>query len=337
MNSSEPLAPALEQSASLPGRRSLRVAVLRATSFSWRRRRRSSARSITQSRSLLACCGEAASQWSKVSRIAFSTMRPASTVASLSLVWPWNSGSRMKTESMEAQVAITSSVVTAAMRFCLVDALGVLAQAAQQRDAQAVLVRAAFGRRHRVAVRGREPVLVRHPGDRPFQRAVAAGLGDLAGEDLVGDQLLALDVVEQVVLQAVRELEGRFRRNVVDALDQRRRAFPADLDAAEQIGLGARHLEQAAGLEMGVLAEDLVIGLEAHLGAAPVEHAAHGLELALRQAAGEDLPVEGLAARDLDLEDLGRGRSPPTRRRRAGRRRSRRPSSRTYRPRAAWS
>jgi hypothetical protein len=53
MNSSEPLAPALEQSASLPGRRSLRVAVLRATSFSWRRRRRSSARSITQSSSLV--------------------------------------------------------------------------------------------------------------------------------------------------------------------------------------------------------------------------------------------------------------------------------------------
>ena len=58
---------------------------------------------------------------------------------------------------------------------------------------------------------------------------------------------------------------------------------------------------------MGVLAEDLVIGLEAHLGAAPVEHAADGLELGLRQAAGEDLPIEGLAARHLDLEGLGEG------------------------------
>ena len=38
-----------EQSASLPGRRSLRVAVLRSTSFSWRRRSRSSARSMTTS------------------------------------------------------------------------------------------------------------------------------------------------------------------------------------------------------------------------------------------------------------------------------------------------
>jgi DNA gyrase/topoisomerase IV subunit B len=65
---------------------------------------------------LLAWAGEAASQWSKASRIAVSTMREASTVASLSLVCPWNSGSRMKTESIEAQVAITSSVVTAVMR-----------------------------------------------------------------------------------------------------------------------------------------------------------------------------------------------------------------------------
>ena len=58
---------------------------------------------------------------------------------------------------------------------------------------------------------------------------------------------------------------------------------------------------------MRVLAEDLRVGLEAHLGAAPVVHAADGLELALRQAARKDLAVEGLAARDLDLERLGRG------------------------------
>ena len=43
------------QSASLPGRRSLRVADLRAISFSWRRLRRSSACSMTKSSSLSAC------------------------------------------------------------------------------------------------------------------------------------------------------------------------------------------------------------------------------------------------------------------------------------------
>src|SRR4029450_8372872 len=44
MKISEPWAAVLVQSASLPGRRSLRTAVLREISFSWRRRMRSSAR-----------------------------------------------------------------------------------------------------------------------------------------------------------------------------------------------------------------------------------------------------------------------------------------------------
>ncbi len=307
MNSSEPAAPALVQSASLPGRRSLRVAVLRATSFSWRRRRRSSARSITQSSSLLACCGEAASQWSKASRTAVSTMRPASTVASLSLVWPWNSGSRMNTESIAAQVAMTSSVVTACHPLLLADPLRVLAQSAQERDAQPVLVRAAVRRRNRVAVRRREAVLVRHPGDGPFERAVPAGLRDLAGEDLVGDEFLPLDVAREIVLQPVRKAEGRLGGHVVGTREEGRGAAPADLDPAEEIGFRARHLEQAPRLEMRLLAEDLVIGPEPDLGAAPVEHAPDGFELALRDAARKHLAVEGLPARDLDLQRLRQG------------------------------
>ena len=43
---------------------------------------------------------------------------------------------------------------------------------------------------------------------------MAARLGDLAGEDLVGDQFLALDVVRQVILQAVGKLERGLGRNV---------------------------------------------------------------------------------------------------------------------------
>ena len=56
-NSSAPSAEFCEQSASLPGSLSLRTAVLRLTSFSLRRRIRSSDRSITQSRSLPASLG----------------------------------------------------------------------------------------------------------------------------------------------------------------------------------------------------------------------------------------------------------------------------------------
>ncbi len=52
-------------------------------------------------------------------------------------------------------------------------------------------------------------------------------------------------------------------------------------------------------------AEDLRVGAEAHLGAAPVGRAPDLLELALRLAALEHHPIERLLARDLDLEALG--------------------------------
>jgi hypothetical protein len=58
---------------------------------------------------------------------------------------------------------------------------------------------------------------------------------------------------------------------------------------------------------MSVLAEDLRVGMEAHLGAAPVLDAAERLEFSLRQAARKHLPVERLPARDLDLEEVGQG------------------------------
>ncbi len=59
----------------------------------------------------------AASQLSNRSRTAPSTSRAASWVASRSLVWPTNSGSRMKTEIIADPPAITSSrVICAALR-----------------------------------------------------------------------------------------------------------------------------------------------------------------------------------------------------------------------------
>ena len=117
-----------------------------------------------------------ASQWSNGSLIAFSTMRCASAVASRSLVWPWNSGSRMNTDSMQPAPVITSSVVTARGALVLADAVGVILEAAQQRGAQAGFMRAAVRRRDGVAVGIEEAVGVGGPGDRPFDRAVAAGL-----------------------------------------------------------------------------------------------------------------------------------------------------------------
>ena len=58
-------------------------------------------------------------------------------------------------------------------------------------------------------------------------------------------------------------------------------------------------------LEGRALAEDLLVGHEADLGAASVLDGAEGLELALRRAAAERHGVELLAARDLHLELFG--------------------------------
>ncbi len=111
-------------------------------------------------------------------------MRCASAVASRSLVWPWNSGSRMNTESMAPAPDITSSVVIGGGALALADALGVVLQAAQQRGAQAGFVGAAVRRRDGVAIGMDEAVGVGGPGHRPFDRAVPAGLAGAAGEDI---------------------------------------------------------------------------------------------------------------------------------------------------------
>ena len=81
--------------------------------------------------------------------------------------------------------------------------------------------------------------------------------------------------------------------------------MPADLDAPEQIGLRAGHLEHARRIEARLSPENLRIGEKAHLGAAPVQCLADDRKLACRLAALERLSIERLPAGDLDLELLG--------------------------------
>src|SRR5438045_7548885 len=78
--------------------------------------------------------------------------------------------------------------------------------------------------------------------------------------------------------------------------------MPADLDAAEQICLGARHLEQALRFERSFSAENLRVRLEADFSAAAIVDFAEVFELALRVTALERHSIELLAARDLDFE-----------------------------------
>src|SRR5205807_7290543 len=112
--------------------------------------------------------------------------------------------------------------------------------------------------------------------------AVAAGF---AGEDVRMHQRIGVDRGAEVILQAARKMEAVLGGYVFEALQQRGIAAPADFDAAEQIGLGTGHLEQALRLERGFGAEDVAIGLEPDPRAAPVVDLAEILKLALGMAA----------------------------------------------------
>ena len=119
----------------------------------------------------------------------------------------------------------------------LADAFGVILQAAQQRAAHAGFVGAAVRRRHGVAVGGKEAVGIRGPGHRPFAGAVRAVAAAFAGEDIRMHQRVGVDRGGKIILQAAGEMKTVLGGNVVDAFQQFRRALPANLDAAEQIGL----------------------------------------------------------------------------------------------------
>ena len=187
----------------------------------------------------------------------------------------------------------------------LADALGMVLQTAQKGGAQPCLMRAAVGGGDRVAIGMDEAVVLHEPGDRPFERAMPARLLDPAGKALFDDEGFALDILGEIVLKAAGKVEGGLGWNFASGIEQFRVAMPAYLDAAEEIGFGARHAEQPGRLELRALAENLLIRLESHLGAAPVRDAADLSKLALWRAPLEELTIEDLAARDLDFEPLG--------------------------------
>ncbi len=134
---------------------------------------------------------------------------------------------------------------------------------------------------------------------------MAALLVGFAGEDLGADQRLAGKLFREVVLEPAREVEARLFRRLALRRDQALGAGPADLDAAEEVGLRARHAEQAIGIECRLRAENLRIGMETDLGAAAIVHVARGFQLRGRLSARESLAIELPVARNLDLEMIG--------------------------------
>jgi hypothetical protein len=161
----------------------------------------------------------------------------------------------------------------------LADAFGVVLQPAQHGAAHAGFMGAAVRRRHGVGIGRHEAVGIRGPGDSPFAGAMGAIAAGFAGEDLRMHQRIGMDRRGEIVLEAAGEVEFVLGRSVLEALEQFRIALPADLHAAEQIGLGARHLEQTLRLEGCLGAEDVGIRLEAHAGAAAVMNLAEILSL----------------------------------------------------------
>src|SRR6185503_17625466 len=104
------------------------------------------------------------------------------------------------------------------------------------------------------------------PGDRPFGAALIVRKILAAGEGLVGDGGAVADLLGETVGEAAGEVKDRLFGDLLRG--EGGVAVPADLDAGEQISLGAGELVEALRAEGGVDAEDFGVGGEGDGGAA---------------------------------------------------------------------
>src|ERR1700732_108644 len=93
-------------------------------------------------------------------------------------------------------------------------------KAARQRGAEAVFMGAAVRGGNGVAIGMHEAVVEGEPGYRPFERAVAAVFFNLARENLIGDEVLALDILEKAILEAAGKAENRVGRHTGIEVDR---------------------------------------------------------------------------------------------------------------------
>ena len=78
------------------------------------------------------------------------------------------------------------------------------------------------------------------PGNRPFNSAFAVFIGDLT-EKGAGNGFCSAQLHFEEIQQTAGKFQYLFRRDFPFRLQQRWVAFPTDFNAAEEIGLGARH------------------------------------------------------------------------------------------------
>src|SRR5262249_31348957 len=84
-----------------------------------------------------------------------------------------------------------------ARALCLADPLRVILKSAPKRRAKSCLMRAAIGRWNRVAVGMHKTIVEREPRQSPFERSVTSRFFDLARKNLIGNKLLALDILDE--------------------------------------------------------------------------------------------------------------------------------------------
>ena len=181
---------------------------------------------------------------------------------------------------------------------------GVAAQALDQGGAEALFVAAALGRRHRIDVGMDEALFVRRPGDRPFDPALAVERRG-AGEGRAGKAGAIAQRLLKIVADAAGKADGLLLRQAAFGRQSLRRAAPADLDPADQVGLGPGHPVQRRRAERHAVAEDFRVGMEAHRRAAPVVARAGLVEPAARRAPAVALGPQAPVARHLDLQAVG--------------------------------
>ena len=195
---------------------------------------------------------------------------------------------RIADEDGEHQLAAGHHIVGGdVLRLLDADQLAKGADALHQRGAQPRFMRAAIRRGDGVGVPAIAAVRPERPGDRPFGATHRAREILRAGEEIPCRALPSGKLLGEVIGEAAGKLEHRLCGRIV--ADQLGRAFPADFDAREEIGLGARQPVEPRGLEM-MGAENLDIRHEADGSAAPVRRRADLFEPALHQS-----PAEGLA------------------------------------------
>ena len=142
------------------------------------------------------------------------------------------------------------------------------------------------------------------PGHRPLDLAGISLALEATREGFGGDGLDVADALGQEVREAVRKAQDRLGGGLV--VDQGRVAGPADLDAAEEVGLGAGHPVEAGRPEGGGIAKDDRVRAEGDdrpvLAGRP-----EFLQPADRLAAAEGLAPLEAVLEGCDLQVLGQG------------------------------